>query len=67
MTGLQRISGAPIAWVRNGIEVTAVLAGWTLGGVVGIGTLLFAFLIGPSVALTFFVLNKLFTNKDLDS
>ena len=67
MTGLQRISGAPIAWVRNGIEVTAVIAGWTLGGVVGIGTLLFAFLIGPSVVLTFFVLNKLVTHRDLDS
>ena len=64
MTGLQRISGAPIAWVRNGIEVTAVIAGWTLGGVVGIGTLLFAFLIGPSVALTFFILSKLVTHKD---
>ena len=64
MTGLQRISGAPIAWVRNGIEVTAVIAGWTLGGVVGIGTLLFAFLIGPSVALTFFILSKLVTRKD---
>jgi uncharacterized membrane protein YczE len=63
MTGLQRISGAPIAWVRNGIEVTAVIAGWTLGGVVGIGTLLFAFLIGPSVALTFFILSKLVTHK----
>ena len=64
MTGLQRISGAPIAWVRNGIEVTAVIAGWTLGGVVGIGTLLFAFLIGPSVALTFFILSKIVTHKD---
>ena len=64
MTGLQRISGAPIAWVRNGIEVTAVIAGWTLGGVVGVGTLLFAFLIGPSVALTFFILSKLVTHKD---
>jgi uncharacterized membrane protein YczE len=63
MTGLQRISGAPIAWVRNGIEVTAVIAGWTLGGVVGVGTLLFAFLIGPSVALTFFILSKLVTHK----
>ena len=64
MTGLQRISGAPIAWVRNGIEVTAVIVGWTRGGVVGIGTLLFAFLIGPSVALTFFILSKIVTHKD---
>jgi hypothetical protein len=67
MTGLQRLSGAPIAWVRNGIEVSAVIAGWTLGGVVGVGTVLFAFLIGPSVALTFFVLNRLVAHRDLNS
>ena len=67
MTGLQQISGAPIAWVRNGIEVTAVIVGWSLGGMVGIGTLLFAFLIGPAVALTFFVLSKFVVKRDLDA
>ena len=60
MTGLQRLTGVPIAWVRNGIEVLAVITGWTLGGVVGIGTLLFAFLVGPSIALSLFILSKLF-------
>jgi uncharacterized membrane protein YczE len=58
MTGLQRVTGVPIAWVRNGIELSAVIAGWTLGGVVGIGTLLFAFLVGPSVALSLFILSR---------
>ena len=67
MTGLQRISGAPIAWVRNGIELAAVIAGWTLGGVVGIGTLLFAFLIGPAVALTFFILSNFGSHRHPDS
>ena len=42
MTGLQKISGYPIAWVRIFIEVTVVLLGWFLGGSVGIGTLIFA-------------------------
>ena len=51
MTGLQKISGYPIAWVRIFIEVTVVLLGWFLGGSVGIGTLIFAFGVGPSVAL----------------
>ncbi|NQW00414.1 MAG: hypothetical protein HQ483_11995 [Rhodospirillales bacterium] len=67
MTGLQRLTGAPIAWVRNGIEVTAVVAGWSLGGVVGIGTLMFAFLIGPSVALSLFVLSRHVVRKDPDT
>jgi len=65
MTGLQRLTGAPIAWVRNGIEVFAVVAGWTLGGVVGIGTLLFAFLVGPSIALSLFILSRFFTPKKM--
>jgi uncharacterized membrane protein YczE len=67
MTGLQRLTGAPIAWVRNGIEVSAVIAGWTLGGVVGIGTLLFAFLIGPAVALSLFILIRFVSPKELET
>ena len=50
MTGLQRVTGLPIATVRSGIEITVVILGWFLGGVVGAGTLLFAFGIGPCVA-----------------
>ena len=51
MTGLQKKTSAPIALVRASIEIIVVLFGWFLGGTVGIGTLLFAFGIGPSVAL----------------
>lgn len=51
MTGLQRRSNLPIAWVRMAIELTVVILGWLLGGVVGAGTLMFAIGVGWSVAL----------------
>ncbi|MGI9317411.1 MAG: YczE/YyaS/YitT family protein [bacterium] len=51
MTGLQRVTGFPIAWVRIAIEVVAVVSGWYLGGAVGIGTVMFAFGVGPCVAI----------------
>jgi len=60
MTGLQRISGLPIAWVRLSIEVTVVFLGWLLGGTVGVGTLLFAFGIGWSVSLGLYVVGRSF-------
>ena len=64
MTGLQTLTNFPIAWVRSGIELTAVVVGWTLGGVVGLGTLLFAFLIGPFLASSLFILSKMFSKDD---
>ncbi len=63
MTGLQRITGFPIAWVRSGIELSVVAAGWLLGGTVGIGTLLFAFLIGPAVAASLSLLIRMFPRQ----
>jgi hypothetical protein len=51
MTGLQRITGVPIGRVRGGIEITVLLIGWALGGTFWIGTFIFAFLIGPVVAI----------------
>ncbi len=51
MTGLQHMTNMPIANIRIGIEVSVVAIGWYLGGVVGVGTLLFAFGVGPCVAL----------------
>jgi len=51
MTGLQRLSGWPVALVRGSLEVSVVALGWLLGGTVGYATVLFALLIGPSVSL----------------
>lgn len=46
MTGIAA-KGYPLWIVRTGLELTALIAGWLLGGDVGIGTVLFAFGIGP--------------------
>ncbi len=50
MTGFQRVSGLPIAWVRAIIELTIISIGWKLGGTIGLATLIFAFGIGPAVS-----------------
>ena len=60
MIGLQKVSNLPIAAVRATLEITVVGIGWYLGGTVGIGTLLFAFGIGPSVALGLYLVDKIF-------
>ena len=60
MVGLQIKTNLPIAAVRATLEITVVCIGWYLGGTVGIGTLIFAFGIGPCVALGLFLVNKLF-------
>jgi uncharacterized membrane protein YczE len=51
MTGLHARFGWPLAAVRTGIELTAVTAGFLLGGRVGVGSVLFALLIGHAVSL----------------
>ena len=60
MVGLQKKTNLPIALVRATIEITVVSIGWYLGGTVGIGTLLFAFGIGPCVALGLYITDKIF-------
>jgi len=47
MTGVQRITGKPIALVRSTIEVIVVFFGWKLGGTVGLGTIIFALVYLP--------------------
>src|SRR3712207_535972 len=49
MTGLHRRTGVSIRLVRTALEVTVVVVGWLLGGVVGLGTVLYALAIGPLV------------------
>ena len=60
MIGLQKKTNLPIAAVRATLEVTVMSIGWYLGGTVGIGTLLFAFGIGPAVALSLYIVGKTF-------
>ena len=60
MVGLQKKTNLPIAAVRAFLEISVVTIGWYLGGIVGIGTLLFAFGIGPAVALGLFLVSKIF-------
>ena len=51
MTGIQRITEIPIGRVRTIIEIVALMIGWKLGGVFGLGTIIFAIFIGPIVAI----------------
>ena len=60
MTGLQKKTNLSIALIRAIIEVSAVVFGFYLGGVVGIGTLVFAFGIGPAVSAGLFFVSRFF-------
>tara|TARA_B100001057_G_scaffold34498_1_gene31303 strand:- start:59 stop:706 length:648 start_codon:yes stop_codon:yes gene_type:complete len=60
MIGLQKKTNLPIAFVRATLEISVVSIGWYLGGTVGVGTLLFAFGIGPCVALGLYLVDKVF-------
>ncbi len=51
MTGLQRRFGWPIGPVRTGLELGVLAVGVVLGGTVGLGTVAYALIIGPAVAL----------------
>ena len=59
MIGLQKVTNFPIAVVRATLEISVVSIGWYLGGTVGVGTLIFAFGIGPAVAFGLFFVNKI--------
>ena len=49
MTGLVVRTGLSVRLVRTSIEATVLAVGWLLGGTVGVGTVLYAFGIGPLV------------------
>ncbi|HEY7719863.1 MAG TPA: hypothetical protein VH915_13965, partial [Pedococcus sp.] len=49
MTGLVRRTGLSVRLVRTSLELTVLGVGWLLGGVVGVGTVVYAVLIGPIV------------------
>jgi len=54
---VKRTTGISIRAARAIIEVTVVTIGWLLGGPAGIGTVVFAILVGPSVQLGFKLFN----------
>ncbi|WP_040867092.1 membrane protein YczE [Nocardia exalbida] len=58
MTGLVRRTGRSVWVVRTAIEVTVLATGFVLGGSVGIGTLVYAFGIGPLIHLMIPVVNR---------
>ncbi len=49
MTGLAKRTGWSLRLVRTGLELSVLGVGWALGGAVGVGTLVYAVLIGPLV------------------
>ena len=62
MIGLQKQTGTSIPLIRTILELSAVISGWLLGGVVGIGTVLFVFGIGPCVGIGLTLVEKI-SNK----
>ena len=60
MTGIQKKTNLPFSLVRTLIELSAVAFGWYLGGIVGVGTVMYALGIGPLVSLGMFFVSKYF-------
>lgn len=56
MVAVTRLTKLPVGICRGSIEVMAVVAGWLLGGLLGIGTVVSAFSIGFFVQMTFKVI-----------
>jgi uncharacterized membrane protein YczE len=58
MTGIHFKTGVRVGRVRLAIEGSVLTLGWVLGGTVGLGTLLFALLIGQSIAVALGVVSR---------
>ena len=63
MTGLQKKTNLPIFLIRAILEISAVAVGWYLGGIVGIGTVVFALGIGPTVSAGLFFVGRFFLSS----
>lgn len=68
MTGLVKRTGRPVWLVRTAIEVVVLALGWAFGGTLGLGTVLYAFVIGPvvHVMLPWFNLDKVKEPEELE-
>ena len=59
MLVLSRRTGVRIAVVRSSLEIAAIAVGWALGGVVGVGTVAVALMLGPAVEGSFWLFVRL--------
>ena len=59
MTGCQRATNLPIAWVRVFLEITVISVGWMLGGTIGLATVIFAFGVGPAVSIGLYCITSI--------
>ena len=64
MTGLTKVTGISIGKVRGGIELSVLLIGWSMGGTFWSGTIIFAVLIGPCVAICLNLAGRLGESSD---
>ena len=62
MTGCQKATNLPIAWVRVFLEISVISIGWMLGGTIGIATVIFAFGIGPAVSFGLYLIASISKN-----
>ncbi len=60
MTGISKKTQIPMAYVRNALEISVVIIGWSLGGTAGVGTLIFAIMIGPVIVAYMYLLKTIF-------
>ena len=60
MTGISKKTEIPMAYVRNALEISVVIIGWSLGGTAGVGTLIFAIMIGPVIVAYMYLLKTIF-------
>jgi len=70
MLGLINKTGWPVWKIRTIIEVTITLLAYFLGGPIGVGTLIVALTLGPSIQLAFFLMGKKaedITHEDLET
>jgi uncharacterized membrane protein YczE len=61
MIGLTQRINLPISIIKNGIDVTVALVGWAMGGPLGVGTVVVAIAMGPSVQVGLHLMAKLRT------
>ena len=62
MTGLNKVTGISIGRVRGGVEISVLAIGWAMGGTFWIGTIIFAILIGPCVAICLNIASRFGSN-----